>query len=157
MNISVDASASGKNKPNFWNNIHFHPTDAVEDLWGQDILNKVAVDGSARYVRLYTMFEDVVSRKENGELKFDFSEQDVRLDYMVSVGYKLLLCFNFMPIAMAKTPTELSGPRYKDKRFCRSNPHDYDEWRQLCEAQARHLVERYGLDVVSQWLFHCWI
>ncbi|MBQ7178235.1 MAG: hypothetical protein IJS08_12535 [Victivallales bacterium] len=156
MQIKINAIEQGQQKPNFWNNIHFHPTDAVEDIWGQDILDKLAADGSARYVRLYTMFEDVVTRDEEGKLVFDFSAQDVRLDYMVSKGYKLLMCFNFMPVVMAKTPTELSGCRYKDKRFCRSNPADYDEWRQLCQAQAQHWVDRYGVDEVSQWLFHCW-
>ena len=23
--------------PNFWNHIHFHPTDAIEDEWGKEI------------------------------------------------------------------------------------------------------------------------
>ena len=79
MQIKINAIEQGQQKPNFWNNIHFHPTDAVEDIWGQDILDKLAADGSARYVRLYTMFEDVVSRNEQGQLVFDFSAQDVRL------------------------------------------------------------------------------
>ncbi len=156
MKIQVNAKQPGIEKNNFWNNIHFHPTDAVEDIWGQEILDKLAADGAARYVRLYTMFEDIVTRNKDGALEFDFSQQDIRLDYMVAAGYKLLLCFNFMPTAMAKTPTELSGCRYKDKRFCRSNPADYNEWRELCRAQAAHLVERYGIEEVSQWLFHCW-
>ena len=153
--LHLNALSSGIQKPNFWNNIHFHPTDAVEDLWGHEILEKLR-DGSARYIRLYTMFEDVVTRNADGTLQFDFSEQDKRFDYMVNAGYKVLLCFNFMPVVMAKDPNELSGLRYKDKRFCRSNPADYKEWEQLCNAQAQHLIDRYGLETVSQWLFHCW-
>lgn len=153
--ITLNARAEGISKPNFWNNIHFHPTDAVEDIWGQEILEKLR-DGSARYVRLYTMFEDIVTRDEDGTLRFDFSDQDKRLDYMVSAGYKLLLCFNFMPVAMAKRPMEISGTRYKDKHFCRSNPADYKEWETLCQTQAQHWIDRYGIDTVSQWLFHCW-
>ncbi|MBQ7694572.1 MAG: hypothetical protein IJT50_05560 [Lentisphaeria bacterium] len=154
--LAIDASEKGKNLPNFWSNIHFHPTDAVEDMWGKNILDQVAADGSARYVRLYAMFEDIVSRDDDGNLRFDFSEQDKRLDYMVSKGFDLLLCFVFMPIVMAKTPTELSGVRYKDKRFCRSNPADYEEWRQVCFTQAKHLAERYGVERVKRWRFHCW-
>ena len=80
MDIKVNSIAQGQYRQNFWNNIHFHPTDAVEDIWGQEILDKLSADGSARYVRLYTMFEDIVSRNEKGELVFDFSQQDVRLD-----------------------------------------------------------------------------
>lgn len=153
--LKLNSRAEGLSKPNFWNNIHFHPTDAVEDLWGQEILEKLR-DGSARYIRLYTMFEDVVTRCADGTLQFNFSEQDKRFDYMVAAGYKLLLCFNFMPVVMAKSPNELSGTRYKDKHFCRSNPADNHEWEQLCNAQAQHLIDRYGLETVSQWLFHCW-
>ncbi|MBQ9337844.1 MAG: hypothetical protein IJS14_11185 [Lentisphaeria bacterium] len=156
MKLAIDLSRPGKPVRNFWNNMHFHPTDAVEDLWGQEILDRVAADRSAQYVRLYTMFEDVVTRDASGKLVFDFSGQDCRLDYMVSKGFKILLCFNFMPVAMAKTPTELSGRRYKDKHFCRSNPADYNEWKLLCHAQAKHLIDRYGEDEVATWRMHCW-
>ena len=29
---------------NFWNNFHFHPTDAIEDDWGRRILDTAAAD-----------------------------------------------------------------------------------------------------------------
>lgn len=155
MQVTIDAG-SGRKLHNFWNNLHFHPTDAVTDAWGRAILDAVAADRSARYVRLYTMFEDAVTRNEAGKLVFDFSENDRRLDYMVSKGYKLLLCFNFMPICMAADPNNLSGRRYRNKRFCRSAPADYAEWRELCRAQAQHLVARYGIEETSGWQLHCW-
>lgn len=156
MNLSIHLSQQGVLLHNFWNNMHFHPTDAVEDLWGQDILNRIATDRSAQFVRLYTMFEDIVTRDEDGKLVFDFSDQDRRLDFMVSRGFKILLCFNFMPVVMGKTPTELSGRRYKDKRFCRSNPASYEEWKLLCYTQAKHLIDRYGEEEVASWRMHCW-
>ena len=156
MNIVINTAEKGTALPNFWNNMHFHPTDAVEDRWGQQILDKIAADRSVQYVRLYTMFEDIVTRDETGKLVFDFSDQDRRLDYMVSKGFKILLCFNFMPVVMGKTPTELSGRRYKDKRFCRSNPADYDEWKLLCYTQTKHLIDRYGEEEIASWRFHCW-
>ena len=123
MQTCITLPASGKSLPNFWNNIHFHPTDAVEDLWGQEILRKFADQQSAQYLRLYAMFEDMVTRNENGELVFDFSEQDKRFDIVVGMGFKVLLCFNFMPVAMASDPVNISGKRYKDKHFCRSKPY----------------------------------
>ena len=156
MTVDIHGDAQGVTRRNFWNNVHFHPTDAVEDLWGQEILNRWAADGTAQYLRLYTMFEDIVSRDDAGKLVFDFSEQDRRLDLVVAKGFRVLLCFNFMPVAMAADPVNLSGRRYKDKRFCRSKPADYGEWRALCRAETEHLVGRYGMATVSQWLFHCW-
>ena len=156
MNLTLDASLHGKSNPNFWNNVHFHPTDAVEDIWGQEILEKFAQDRSARYLRLYAMFEDIVTRDSDGKLRFDFSEQDRRLDIVVEKGFRVLLCFNFMPVVMAADPVNLSGKRYKDKHFCRSKPADYAEWQYLCRMQTEHLIERYGIEVIKNWLFHCW-
>ena len=156
MQLSLNVPAKGKCNPNFWNNVHFHPTDAVEDIWGTEILDKFAQDRSARYLRLYAMFEDIVTRDSDGKLVFDFTEQDRRLDIVVEKGFKVLLCFNFMPVVMAADPVNLSGKRYKDKHFCRSKPADYKEWQELCRAQTAHLVERYGIEIVGSWLFHCW-
>ena len=33
-----------KQLKNFWNHIVFHPTDAIEDEWGQQYLDKIAED-----------------------------------------------------------------------------------------------------------------
>lgn len=41
----------------FRRNIHFHPTDAAEDIWGRRILDNVAKDNVAKCVRLYVMTE----------------------------------------------------------------------------------------------------
>ena len=156
MQLTLNATSVGRPVSNFWNNFHFHPTDAVEDQWGQRILKQVAADHAAQYVRLYTMFEEFVTVDEKGALVCDFRRQDKRFDLMVAAGYKLLLCFNFMPVDMAADPNTLSGRRYKDQRFCRSIPRDYAQWRELCRLQTAHLVERYGEETVSQWRFHCW-
>src|SRR5215470_19594716 len=37
-----------------------------------------------------------------------------------------------------------------------SPPADYERWDALIGAFARHLVERYGIDEVSQWYFEVW-
>ena len=62
MDIVINAAGKGTALHNFWNNMHFHPTDAVEDLWGKQIIDQVASDRSAQYVRLYTMEVDTPSR-----------------------------------------------------------------------------------------------
>ena len=111
MSLSLNASAAGRTVANFWNNFHFHPTNAVEDHWGQRILRQVAADHVAQYVRLYTMFEEFVSVGPDGALVCDFRRQDKRFDLMVAAGYKLLLCFNFMPNDLAADPNTLSGRR----------------------------------------------
>ena len=73
MSIQIETKAIVKEQPNFWNAIHFHPTDAIEDEWGQRILNRVAADGAAHLVRMYAMLEDIalselVSKKVDEEV-----------------------------------------------------------------------------------------
>ena len=50
MSFTVQNHA-GRPLKNFWNAIHFHPTDAIEDAWGQRILNRVAEDKVAALER----------------------------------------------------------------------------------------------------------
>ena len=38
MNLSIDVTKTIRHLNNFWNHIHFHPTDAIEDAWGKRIL-----------------------------------------------------------------------------------------------------------------------
>ncbi len=76
--ITVNSEKKTKKINNFWNNIHFHPTDAIEDIWGQKILNSVSSDKVANMIRLYAMLEDIVFANENGELVYDFSDTDAK-------------------------------------------------------------------------------
>ena len=83
MKFIIDTTKTVKKLENFWNHIHFHPTDAIEDDWGQRILNRVAEDKVAKTVRMYAMLEDIVTMDENGNLKYDFTLNDTRMDYMI--------------------------------------------------------------------------
>ena len=158
--IKVFADRKIKNITNFWNNLHFHPTDAIEDEWGQRILDKVSEDGVARMVRMYTMFEDIVTKDENGRLCYDYTLNDIRLDYMVKKGFDLLICYNFVPFCVAENPSLVKAnaknkTRYKGKMICTAPPKDDGVWEEICYEYTKHIVERYGFDVVSKWRFHC--
>lgn len=91
MELQINTSERTRTIHNFWNHIHFHPTDAIEDDWGQRILNRIHEDGIAGTVRMYTMLEDVVTIAADGTLQYDFTENDIRMDYMVGKGFNILL------------------------------------------------------------------
>ena len=91
-----------KKQPDFWNHCLFHPTDAVEDPWGKRILDQMSKDRAINTVRIYTMFEDIVYLDENGKLQYDFRLSDLRLDYLLSKGYNLLLAYAGMPDCIAR-------------------------------------------------------
>ena len=158
--IKIFADRPQRKIENFWNNIHFHPTDAIEDEWGQKILDCVAEDGAARMVRMYTMFEDIVSMNENGKLCYDFTLNDIRLDYMIKKGFDLLICYNFVPFCVADNPeltmaNTKNKTRYKGKMICTSPPKDDGVWEEICYEYTKHIVEKYGFETVSKWKFHC--
>lgn len=145
---------------NFWSNIHFHPTDAIEDDWGRYTLDNVAKDHAAITVRMYSMFEDIVKKDENGRLVYDFTKNDVRIDYMVSRGFNLLISYNFIPPCISgsddRSNTEVRvGSRYKGKFLATEPPEDWSLWEEICYEYTKHLVERYGLELVSTWYLQC--
>ena len=149
-----------KKQTNFWNNATFHPTDAVEDPWGKRILDKMAEDGAAKTVRIYAMLEDIVYYDGDGVLKYDFRLSDLRLDYLQGLGYELLLTYGGMPDCIAKTTNQKSSmsngkTRYKGKMWNTSMPADIKVWEDICYEYTKHIIERYGLDVVSKWSLSC--
>lgn len=155
--IKINSKEIAFSRPNFWNHIHFHPTDAIEDAWGKALLDDVAKDKVAKYVRMYTMLEDIVSLNEDGTLTYDFSELDYRLGYLNEKGFGVVLCVNFLPKALAADPTCCSGyKRYKGKNVFNSKPRDYKEWQEVCRAVLAHLVDKFGIEVVGTWYIQCW-
>ena len=146
---------------NYWNNIHFHPTDAIEDEWGQAILNEVARDGVAKTVRMYAMLEDIVSLDADGNLQYNFTENDVRMDYMVSKGFNLLICYNFLPPCITEDTNHFQhankkSTRYKGKRISTSRLKDEAVWEEICYRYTEHIVKRYGLENVEKWYLQCY-
>lgn len=159
--ISIDCRTPGRPVKNFWNAIHFHPTDAIEDDWGRRILDAVAADKVADTVRMYAMLEDIVSMDENGVLHYDFTENDVRMDYMVEKGFRLFLSYNFIPPCIASDPSQTSSvnkgkTRYKGKVITISPPKDYALWREICREYTAHIVQRYGEQRVASWYLQCY-
>lgn len=145
---------------NYWSNVHFHPTDAIEDEWGQRILNQIAEDNAAQTIRMYAMLEDIVTLDEQGNLCYDFALNDERLDYLLSKGFKIVLCYNFIPPCLATDPEEVSSQsknktRYKGKMIVTSPPKSYEVWEEVCAAYTAHIVERYGEDTVANWYLQC--
>lgn len=149
-----------KQQENFWNNCIFHPTDGIEDFWGKRILDRMADDKAINMIRIYTMFEDIVYEDMDGNLCYDFRVNDLRLDYLVEKGYNLLLTFATVPDCIAKstdnkTSVALNKTRYKGKMWNSAPPKDYALWEEVCYQYTKHIVERYGIDLVSKWNMMC--
>ena len=149
-----------KKQENFWNAALFHPTDAIEDPWGKRIIDRIAADQAVHTIRIYSMFEDIVYLGEDGELCYDFRISDLRLDYLTSLGFKLLIAYAGMPDCIAdstanKSSVSKNKTRYKGKMWNTSIPRDYALWEEICYQYTKHNIERYGEDVVSEWQLQC--
>lgn len=155
--VNIDICGEKTRVNNFWSGVHFHPTDAIEDDWGRRIAGSIADNGAADFMRIYAMLEDIVSADDNGNLSYDFTLNDKRIDYLLGKGFDLLICFNFMPDCIARHPMQDTGiPRYKGKRINNSPPSDYALWEEVCFRYTEHLRERYGAERLCKWYFHCW-
>ncbi|MBQ9714203.1 MAG: hypothetical protein IJV83_02660 [Clostridia bacterium] len=149
-----------KKQPNFWNGCLFHPTDAIEDDWGKRILDQIAEDKACHTVRIYTMFEDIVSVDETGNLRFDFTLSDLRMDYLTEKGFNLLLAYGGMPDCIARSCADKSSAskgktRYKGKMWNTSPPKTPELWEEVCYQYTKHIVERYGAEKVNSWYCQC--
>lgn len=154
----------GKNvekiQENFWNNALFHPTDAIEDPWGKRILDKIAEDRAVKTIRIYAMLEDIVYYDGEGRMSFDFRLNDLRLDYLVGLGYDLIIAYAGMPDCISrctdfKSSNSNRATRYKGKMWNTYPPRDVKLWEDVCYEYSKHIIERYGIDVVSKWRMHC--
>ena len=160
MATIINTQKTVKKLENFWNNIHFHPTDAIEDEWGQRILDEVSREKVAQTVRMYAMLEDIVTLVD-GKLHYNFTENDIRLDYMVKKGFRVLLCYAFVPPFLAtnnhlKSSVSKNKTRYKGKMIVNSYPTDYAVWQEICKEYTKHIISRYGFDTVSTWFLQCY-
>lgn len=149
-----------KKQPKFWNHALFHPTDAIEDPWGRRILDRMSEDGAIHTIRIYSMFEDILYRDENGTLCYDFRLSDLRLDYLVEKGFQPLIAYGGIPDCIAasnhsQVSVAKNKTRYKGKMWNSAPPKDYAEWEEVCYEYTKHLVERYGRDMVDGWYCHC--
>ena len=160
MSITVNANSVLKKQQNIWGHILFHPTDAIEDDWGKRILDEISKDKAAEVVRIYSMMEDIVSMDEQGRLKYDFTLNDIRLDYLLEKGFTPMIAYAGIPECIAKSTEEKSSvsygkTRYKGKMWITSPPKDYKLWEDICYEYTKHIVERYGEEAVAKWYLHC--
>ena len=149
-----------KEQPKFWNNCVFHPTDAVEDAWGKRILDRMSKDKAIDTIRIYAMLEDIVYIDMNGQLAYDFRVSDLRLDYLVECGYNLIISYGGIPECISDCKHDMTSvsknkTRYKGKMWNTSPPKDYTLWEEVCYIYTKHIVERYGIERVSEWRISC--
>lgn len=107
-----------------------------------------------RFCRFHAVFDDdmqVVLRRPDGSLAFQWRNVDQVYDALLAMGLKPFVELNPMPTALASGTQTMFW--YKMNV---TPPTDIAEWEQLVEAFMRHLVDRYGIAEVRSWWFEVW-
>lgn len=154
--IPIDATGAAKPFPHFWEQMFGsgRAVLALRDNYRKD-LKEVHDQVGARYVRFHAIFHDeigVYDEDEKGNPVFNFSYIDQIYDGLLAQGVRPFVEISFMPRKLAAR--EAIHPFWYKQSV--SPPKDYGKWDALMRAFAEHLVERYGIDEVSQWYFEVW-
>jgi xylan 1,4-beta-xylosidase len=154
--IIVDGSAPARPFPHFWEQM-FGSGRAILSLregYRQDLQAVKQITGF-QYVRFHAIFHDevgVYDEDKQGQPVFNFSYVDQIYDGLLANGVKPFVELSFMPNKLAATPI-LQSFWYKPDV---APPKDWAKWDNLITQFVSHLVERYGIDEVSQWYFEVW-
>jgi xylan 1,4-beta-xylosidase len=156
QHVSIDTSAPVHPFPHFWEHI-FGSGRAVLSLrenYRQD-LQQVKQDTAMRYVRFHAIFHDEVGlydEDRQGNPVFNFSYVDQIYNGLLASGVRPFVEMSFMPNKLAAKEV-LQAFWYKPDV---SPPKDYAKWDEMIMQFTKHLVDRYGIDEVSQWYFEVW-
>jgi len=120
----------------------------------QTMLTEAQREIGFEYVKFHGLLSDemMVCSRQGKTLQFSFVMIDKVLDFLIGIGLKPLIQLSFMPKCLAEQPEK----SVYWSRFITSLPCDFAEWNQLVQATVRHLLVRYGHDLVRSWLFTVW-
>ncbi|MGA8622219.1 MAG: glycosyl hydrolase family 39 [Candidatus Sulfotelmatobacter sp.] len=154
--IVVDSTAARHSFPHYWEKM-FGSGRAIlslRDSYRSD-LRSVKQITDFTYVRFHAIFHDEVGiydEDSQGQAVYNFSYIDQIYDGLLANHVRPFVEISFMPDKLAARNI-LQAFWYKPNV---SPPKDWSRWDALIAAFARHLVDRYGIEEVSQWYFEVW-
>jgi xylan 1,4-beta-xylosidase len=154
---TIDAHAPTTPFPHFWEQMFGsgHAILSLRESYRDDIRSVKEV-ADFRYVRFHGILDDEVggyTEDEHGNPVYNFSYVDQIYDGLLANGVRPVVEISFMPRKLAANPDDLHTFWYKPNV---SPPKSMLRWDGLMTAFAQHLVDRYGIDEVSQWYFEVW-
>jgi xylan 1,4-beta-xylosidase len=154
--IVIDTSSPAHPLPHFWEEM-FGSGRAIlslRDSYRRDLRDvKSATD--FKYVRFHAILNDevgVYGEDPSGAPVYNFSYVDQIYDGLLQNGVRPFVELSFMPRKLA---AQLIYQPFWYAPIV-SPPASYEKWSDLISHFAQHLIERYGIDEVSQWYFEVW-
>jgi xylan 1,4-beta-xylosidase len=155
--IRVDVRAKGEPFPHFWEQMFGSGRAilALRESYLNDLRDVKAVT-DVKYIRFHAILNDevgVYDEDASGKPIYNFSYVDQIYDGLLKAGVRPFVELSFMPKKLAAEPNDIQAFWYKP---IVSPPKDYGRWAELVSQLARHLIDRYGIEEVSQWYFEVW-
>jgi xylan 1,4-beta-xylosidase len=122
----------------------------LREQWLKD-LEKVKKAAGIKSIRFHGLFNDEMGVWPAGAKQPNFLYVDMVYDAMLDRGLKPFVELSFMPGALASGTRSLLWYRGNT-----TPPKDIAQWGELVGALAKHCVDRYGIDRVSEWDFEVW-
>lgn len=154
--IVIDANAPSHPFPHFWEQM-FGSGRAILVLrqsYQQD-LRAVEQITDFKYVRFHGILHDEVGLYDEdgqGHPVYNFSYVDQIYDTLLANHVRPFVEISFMPNKLAAS--KILHPFWYKPNV--SPPKDWGLWEGLVSAFVQHLIDRYGIDEVSQWYFEVW-
>ncbi len=127
---------------------------SLRDSYRRDLRDvKRATD--FKYLRFHAVLNDevgVYDEDAGGNPVYNFSYVDQIYDGLLQNGVRPFVELSFMPRKLAAE--QIVNPFWY--RPIISPPKDWKKWDDLISHFAQHLVDRYGINEVSQWYFEVW-
>lgn len=89
-------------------------------------------EGGFKWFRTDNVLTTARRKNKEGQLEFDWTAFDQRVDFMYKSGAEPILAASYMPQVLDAVPDNNR----------QSAPRDYDAWEELCYQAARHSLER---------------
>jgi xylan 1,4-beta-xylosidase len=127
---------------------------SLRDSYRRD-LREVKQATNFEYVRFHAILHDEVGVYDEdaaGKPVYNFSYVDQIYDGLLQNGVRPFVELSFMPKKLAARQ-DVQAFWYAP---IVSPPKDGDRWGDLVSHFAQHVVDRYGIDEVSQWYFEVW-
>ncbi len=154
--ITIDANAPSHPFPHFWEQM-FGSGRAIlslRDDYRED-LREVRQATGFQYIRFHAIFHDEVGLYDEdaaGKPIYNFSYVDQIYDGLLQNGVRPYIELSFMPKKLAAHPVQQAFWYHPYV----SPPKDWDKWADMISHFTQHLVDRYGIEEVSQWYFEVW-
>lgn len=98
----------------------------------EDATARKLKEGGFKWFRMDNVFTGVLKKDKEGQLIYNWTDFDRRIDFMAKMGAEPIICVSYMPQVLDAVPNN-------DRQ---SAPKDYAAWEELCFQAAKHSLDR---------------